>query len=396
MLAVDVAVGLAVAAAALAGARLGIRRALPIAGAAAGLLLGSRAPLLAGQQLDSDHALNIAVPAVLVAAAVGAVLGEAVAHRASRRIGRGPAAGLGALLTAAAAAVAVWALAPAVAEVRSVRDDVQRSKVIARFNAVLAPVRPPRSGPAPLAARPRSSRRRRVPAAGDPGVRSRPEVERAERSLVKISVMRCGGGYQGTGWIAGDGIVVTNAHVVSASTRVTVAPDVGRGMPLLARVVWFDGIHDLALLRVGALRREPGLPLAADPRPSTPAVSLGFPMGKLTIRRARLGPTTSRLRLPPVDLDNRAGVSLTIRDRLVTVVRGLSGPGGSGGPVIDGRGRVLGTIFSGIAEMGVTFAVPNRIVRSALERAGHRVDVPSCGDPPLRPTREQQIAARRT
>ncbi|HWI07303.1 MAG TPA: trypsin-like peptidase domain-containing protein [Solirubrobacteraceae bacterium] len=395
MLAIDLVVGVLVAAAALAGGRLGLERALPIAGAAGGVLLGSRVPLLAGEELDSDYALNIAVVAALVLGGVGAALGDIIAGRAWRAASRSFVvdAGLAAILTGAAAAVVVWAVAPAVAEIRFVRDDVGRSEVLEQFNAVLTPVRPPRDNSAAAPDAPARAQRRPATAVGDPRLRARPEVKRAERNLVEINVNRCGGGYQGSGWIAGHGMVVTNAHVVSAADRVTVQRR-GMGPALAATVVWFDGIHDLALLRVGALRSEPGLPLAMDPKPGLPGASLGFPKGKLTIRHARLGMTRDDIKLPRLELDNRAGISLTIENRLVTIIRGLSGFGASGGPMVDRQGNVVATVFAGITETDVTLGVPNRIVRSALRRADHRVEVPSCGTPPLEPTREESIAAR--
>jgi S1-C subfamily serine protease len=289
--------------------------------------------------------------------------------------------------------VAAWAFAPAVSEVRSVRDDVQRSEVLERLNAVLTPAGPRRQRKAPPPDLPQSAGRTATVAVREPRLLSDPAVKRADRSLVKIVITRCGDEYQGTGWIAGHGIVVTNAHVVSTAKRVSVMRG-GKGRSLPATVVWFDGIHDVALLRVPLLRSAPGLPLADDPRPQTPGFSLGFPSGRKAIHRARLGVTTSELNLPTLRLTNKAGVSLTMQERLVTVIRGINGPGGSGGPMIDGHGRVLATVFAGIPQNGITLAVPNRIVRSAMRRAGRPVRVPACGDPPLKPTPRQSIAAR--
>jgi S1-C subfamily serine protease len=410
VLAVDLVVGLLIVVAAGVGAWLGFMRALPIAGGAGGVLLASRVPLLLGEELDSDYALNIAIVAAIALGGIGAALGDAVARRATRAVRRRPLiagralwrrpvvdGGLGAILTAAAAAVVVWALAPPVAEISAARDDVQRSEVLDQFNAVLAPVRPPRdkSGRASeselLEGEPRP---RRAPAEGETRLRDRPEVMAAERNLVKVTVERCGGGFQGTGWIAGPSVVVTNAHVVTAATKVTVSRS-GQVRQLAATVVWFDGIHDLALLRVNALRDARGLPLAENPALSTPAISVGFPRGKLTIRRATVGPTTTQLgQLPPLQLAKTAGISLTMRERLVTMLRGVSAPGGSGTPVVDGRGRVVGTIFAGITQSNLTLAVPNRIVRSALMLAQHPVEVPPCKAPPLEPTPAESIAAR--
>jgi len=403
MPAIDFVVGFLILAAALVGARRDFERALPVAGAAAGVLLGSRVPLFFGEGLDSDYALNIAVVAALGLAGAGAALCEVIARHASEFVERRPVVdtACGAILTGAAAVVLVWAVAGAVSEIEPVRDDVRRSEILDRLNAVLAPVRPPRDKLAAIAPdelpepeeRDQPARRRRPAAVAERGLRGREEVKRAEANLVEVSTTRCGGGYQGTGWIAGHGIVVTNAHVVSAATKVTVSEQ-GQGQSLSASVIWFDGIHDLALLRVGALRDEAGLPLAADPRLGTPAVTLGFVSGKLTIRRAEVGPTTTKLRLPPVKLASRAGISLTMKDRLTTILRGISGPGGSGSPVVDQHGHVVATVFAGITQSDITLGVPNRIVRSALRRASHPVEVPDCNAKPLMPTREQSITAR--
>ena len=395
MLVVDVIVGAVVVAAAIYGWVAGIARALPVAGFAVGVVLGSRLPPLLGEELDSNSALVIALPAALIAGGIVAALAERLAPAAARLVGRSfLAEGLaGALLVAASAAVFAWVLAPAVSEIGSVRDDVERSEVLARFNAVLTPAGTPR-GEAP---------RRELPAefagtgakgpARAPGVLSNIGVRRADRNLVKVQTDRCGNGYQGTGWVAGHGIVVTNAHVVTASKRVTVLRR-GKGSPLDATVIWFDGIHDLALLEVPALRGLTGLPLATDPRPRTAGFTLGFPGGRKSVRRARLGQTTTNADTDPLKLANRAGISLTLKNRLVTIVRGVSGPGGSGGPMIDRRGNVLATVFAGIDDYGIAMAVPNRIVRSAIRRARSRVPVPACGTKPLTPTAKESIAAR--
>jgi len=394
MLVIDLIVGGVVVAAAIYGWILGLGRALPVAGFAAGVVLGSRLPLLLGTDLDSASALLIALPAALIAGGIIGALAERLAPSAAR-LGRHlrPVDGFaGALLIGASAAVAAWAFAPAVSQSSSVRDDVQRSEVLERFNAVLTPAGlPPRRTSPPAVSQ--SAERRPGRAVRRPRLLAVPVVKKADRSLVKVVTTRCGAGYQGSGWIAGNGIVVTNAHVVTAAKKAFVMKE-GKGRSLPATVVWFDGIHDLALLRVPLLRGAPGLPLADTPRPQTPGFTLGYPNGRKTIRRARVGGTTTNLHLPRMTLGNKAGVSLTMDERLVTVIRGINAPGGSGGPMIDRRGRVLATVFAGIPESGFTLAVPNRIVRSAMRRAGGRVEVPACGARPITPTTRESIAAR--
>jgi len=394
MLVVDILVVAVLVAAAIYGWVAGIARALPLAGFAVGVVLGSRLPLVLGEELDSSAALVIALPAALIAGGIVAALAERLAAPVARLVGRSfLAEGLaGALLVGAAAAVVAWALAPAVSQIGSVRDDVERSEALERFNAVLTPVGTPREeAPQPDdadAAGPRLKGPSRAP-----GVFSNIGVRRADRNLVKVETDRCGHGFQGSGWVSGHGIVVTNAHVVTGSKRVTVLRR-GKGSPLDATVVWFDGIHDLALLEVPALRGMSGLPLEKDPRPRTAGFTLGFPDGRKAVRPAQLGETTTNVDTDPLKLANKAGISLTLKNRLVTIIRGVNARGGSGGPMVDRRGNVLGTVFAGISDYGVTLAIPNRIVRSAIRRARSSVPVPACHAPPLKPTAKESIAAR--
>jgi S1-C subfamily serine protease len=57
--------------------------------------------------------------------------------------------------------------------------------------------------------------------------------------------------------------------------------------------------------------------------------------------------------------------------RRVTALRGRVRSGNSGGPMVDGDGRVVGTVFAASTGGGQRggFAVPDSIVGSALARA---------------------------
>lgn len=397
MLVIDLILGALIVAAIAYGRIVGLGRALPTAGFAAGVVLGSRLPLLVGEELDSDFALVIALPAALIVGALLAALAERWAPRAARRVHRKPAvdAGAGALLGGVSAAVVVWALAPPVSEISTVRDWIERSEVLDRMNAVLEPAGAVRTkAPPAIDDFPRfAGRAPRVA----PGVRQLvfdTDVERAERSVVKIFATDCEGPGTASGWVAGEGIVVTNAHVVAAMRALTVQLR-GRGPRMPAVPIWFDGIHDLAIVRVAQLRGVRALKLAADTEFRVPAVGLGFPGGRRARVPARLGPTTAGLK-GPFGGGDTPGVSDTITGRLVTVLRGATGPGSSGGPFVDAGGDVVATVFGGSVLRDTTFAVPNRIVRSALRRArsGKRARVPDCDDPPLKPTVRESRAAR--
>ena len=148
----------------------------------------------------------------------------------------------------------------------------------------------------------------------------------------------CGLGVQGSGWIAGDGVVVTNAHVVSGQDDTTVQLR-GEGSSEDAEAIWFDPTNDLALLRVPGLEGEPALPLRVDAPRGTGAAILGFPEnGSYDVRPARLGQTETVF---TQDAYGRGPVR-----RSITALRGLVRSGNSGGPVVDAAGRVLTTIFA--------------------------------------------------
>jgi S1-C subfamily serine protease len=66
--------------------------------------------------------------------------------------------------------------------------------------------------------------------------------------------------------------------------------------------------------------------------------------------------------------------------RLITSLRGLVRSGNSGGPMVDGGGRVVTTIFAArVSDGGQSgFGVPDSVVRDALSRVGGVVDTGPC------------------
>ena len=90
---------------------------------------------------------------------------------------------------------------------------------------------------------------------------------------------------------------------------------------------------------------------------------LGFPEnGPYDVQPARLGQTATVI---TQDSYGRGPVQRTI-----TSLRGLVRHGNSGGPVVDGSGRVVATVFAAATSRGRTgYAVPDSIVR---ERARPR------------------------
>jgi S1-C subfamily serine protease len=242
---------------------------------------------------------------------------------------------------------------------RKVREAVQRSSILATLNGVMPPSGPllnvlRRVDPRPFVRGPDADVR--APAQG---IAADPEVRAASRSAVRVLGTACGLGVAGSGWIAGDGLVVTNAHVVAGEDDTTVMPN--GGPELDAEAVHYDPRNDLAVLAVDGLGGVP-LELAADTRRGADAAVIGFPEnGPLTITPARLGRTGE---VTSQDSYGRGPVQ-----RTMTPFRAEVRSGNSGGPVVDADGDVAATVFaaSGGEDGARTgLGVPNAVVAEAL------------------------------
>jgi S1-C subfamily serine protease len=244
------------------------------------------------------------------------------------------------------------------------RRDIQRSSILSTLNETL----PSRSvlnalarfDPIPSVAGPEAT----VPPPTSRIARD-PDVRGVSSSVVKVLGTACGLGVEGSGWVGrGDGVVVTNAHVVAGQNDTTVQLG-GLGPSYDATLIWFDDRNDLALLRVPGVAAEArALKLDPSEKPGTPAAILGFPEnGPYHVEPGRLGPTREVLS------DDAYGHGPV--PRLITSVRGRVRSGNSGGPVVDGEGEVVGTIFASTLSSGGRsgLAVPDSIVADALRKA---------------------------
>jgi serine protease Do len=188
---------------------------------------------------------------------------------------------------------------------------------------------------------------------------------------------------RGSGFfVAPDGYLMTNAHVVANATRIRVlVPTPGAGTPAAPReygaaVVGIDADNDLALLKVEIqgvsffdLNRD------ATPRQGQLVLAYGSPMG--LSQSASLGLVSAVDRQLNPD-DPRAYIQTDAS----------MNPGNSGGPLVDLEGKLLGinTMIlsqSGGSE-GLGFAVPLACLRHsyAALRAGGTVARPLLGIQP--------------
>jgi S1-C subfamily serine protease len=237
---------------------------------------------------------------------------------------------------------------------------VQRSKILRELNARVPPSRllDAIARVDPFAAI-RGPQARVGPP--DPKLLRDPGVREARQSVLRVTGTACGLGIEGSGWAARPNLVVTNAHVVAGTKDARV--DRGDGEFRDARVVFLDTRNDVAVLRVAGLRARP-LELT-EPREGQAVAILGFPEnGPFTATAGRIGQTG-------VVLTNDAYGRGPLR-RTVTTLRGKVRHGNSGGPAVDGSGRVRTTIFAARVGSESGYGVPTAVVRKAIAGAGAR------------------------
>ena len=162
-----------------------------------------------------------------------------------------------------------------------------------------------------------------------------PGIKAAAQVTVKVVGTGCGGLVTGSGFPIGDGLIVTNAHVVSGTSDHRIQTPGGSVFP--ATVIFFDPEVDVAILSVPNYT-GPALQFAKGDRGTGGAV-IGYPGG---------GPE----RVEPAVVDGavtaegRDIYNSSLVTRQIFVLQSTVRPGNSGGPLVDTQGRVLGIVFA--------------------------------------------------
>jgi uncharacterized membrane protein required for colicin V production len=348
---IDIVVVLVALAAALRGWRRGLLgQAFELGGGLLGLVAGiALGPRIASAFTNSAGLAGalIALVVVLVGLSVGQVIGFLLGHRfgtlARRARLGGVDSGLGALFGVAVILIAYWLLGSLLARgpVPELARELRRSSLLRTMNDVAAPPDVlayvthyfdtsnfPQVfdglDPSPSVELPRSRIARRA-------------VEAAGASTVRVSTNACGGTQLGTGWVAAEDTVVTNAHVVAGGDAVTLherSAGAHRGV-----VVLFDPALDLAIVKADGVSGGP-LPLATEVQPrGTPGATLGYPGGG-DLHAHRAAVQTAQ---PADGLDIYGQEHVT---RSIYELRARVRQGDSGGPFVLADGRVAGVVFA--------------------------------------------------
>lgn len=376
-------------AAAFRGYRIGLLgQVFELGGGFLGLIVGvALGPRVASIFTDRPGvaAALISLIVVFVALSIGQTAGFFLGHRfgslaRSNQLG-GIDEALGAAFGVAVVLISVWLIAALLISgpTRAVARAVLRSEIIQAVNDVLP--EPPNllayfgqylntSGfPRVFAGMP--------PSIGPPvelpsGRLVRRAVNAADESTVRVVVPACGGTQLGTGWVAADSTVVTNAHVVAGGDGVTIQDEAGDHA---GAVVVFNPRADVAVIHAeGLAGKALALHTEVEDR-GEPGATLGYPGsagGRLVWHRAAV---QARF--------DAKGYDIYGRRRVVRKIYELRSPvrqGDSGGPFVLPSGEVGGLVFAASTTDGGTgYALTGDEVADEVERGSQSTSAVGTG-----------------
>ncbi|HWH14959.1 MAG TPA: trypsin-like peptidase domain-containing protein [Miltoncostaeaceae bacterium] len=175
-------------------------------------------------------------------------------------------------------------------------------------------------------------------------------VRKARPSTVVILASTGQSGGRGTGWVldAGQGLIVTNQHVVNDGETF----EIGVGdQTRPATVVGAAPCDDLAVLRVADRSGLVSMPLVAsqaEVEEGETVVALGFPAS--ASRTPRLTTTVGVVSVAKTSFDQQA-LDVPMYPNVIQTSADIN-PGNSGGPLVDTDARLVGVNSAGITLLG--------------------------------------------
>ncbi|WP_018023138.1 MarP family serine protease [Corynebacterium ulceribovis] len=293
----------------------------------------------------------------LAGVAVLALVGHAAATMAGQFLANkfrspqvvGLDSGLGAVLQVVATMVVVWMLTVPLASTKqgTLNDALRGSQMLAATSQVMPPMaaRVPaylaqmlnESGmpviPSPNATATQPSDNRPP----NPNSVNSAMVEAVRSSVVRVlgEAPQCDRLLQGTGFVAAPNTIITNAHVVAGTDKVSIETVAGVAE---ATVVYYNPQQDIAVLHSEDLPLKPLEMPVAPVDPGTETVVMGFPeSGPFS---AEAGRVANRLIIDGPDIYGETRI-----EREAYAVRGTIRQGNSGGPMLGLDGKVIGVVF---------------------------------------------------
>jgi S1-C subfamily serine protease len=185
----------------------------------------------------------------------------------------------------------------------------------------------------------------------------------AQEITVRVRNFACDGSlYSGSGYILNNKILITNRHVVAGA--ITMEVDTWDGHSFHVKAAGAARLGDIGIVQIssGNLPRR-GIP-GPLPHKKQGIIVAGYPLGgALTLTRGKI-----------VDFVN--GRPFGVDGRVMRITAQIK-HGNSGGPVMDGQGRVIGIVFAIEIKSGLGLAIPLSSISSIVRRGGFG-DVPGC------------------
>jgi S1-C subfamily serine protease len=331
---------------------------LSFIGVLGGAVIGVRvAPLLAAGVESPSARVIVSVAVVVLLVALGETTGVFFGRRIRDRITGERSlqidSALGSVLQAITVVVAAWliALPLATASLPAIAAPINGSRVLGTVNAVMPSAVKQLPGELrqllddsgfPEVTSPFSPTPIAEVGVPDSGLVYSPVIADVAGSVLKVRgrAPSCQKQLEGTGFVIGPELVLTNAHVVAGTDRTAVEIPGRRGqtVELEGDVVYYDPQVDLAVLRVPDLEAEPLVFQPVPAAPATDVIVLGYPLdGPFT---ATAGKVRQTINLKGPDIYDSGEIT-----REVYTVRAVVRSGNSGGPMIDTGGRVVGVVF---------------------------------------------------
>ncbi len=179
-------------------------------------------------------------------------------------------------------------------------------------------------------------------------------------SVVTIEAERSNDEELGTGWLFDSrGDFVTNAHVIDGQLTIRIRDRHGHSH--VGRVLGVDATLDIAVIRSADGFAGGGLPVDQDGVGAVPfpvvAIGSGKATGQPDLTLETLTQVGQEVPVDSTDVQPGNGEPRTYRDMLQ-----LDGArifqGNSGGPVLDGSGRVIGIVTLASKTLAQAFAIP--------------------------------------
>lgn len=195
----------------------------------------------------------------------------------------------------------------------------------------------------------------------------------------------------GSGFVvSSDGLILTNAHVIDGSDRVSVTLKDGRTFE--GKVMGTDPLTDVAVIKIEA-DNLPAVTFADSEQlqPGEWTIAIGNPLG-----------LDNTVTTGIVSATGRSSAQIGVADKRVNFIQtdAAINPGNSGGPLLNAKGEVIGintAIIQGAQGLG--FAIPVNTARDVAEEliAKGKVDHPYLGIQmaEINPELTQQLKARK-